>query len=58
MSIGFLFWLLMILWVIFGVAPSFPRGTTGGWAPFGSSFLLFVLILLLGIEVFGWPIHR
>lgn len=46
----------MLLWVIFGIAPAYPRGTDGRWTPFGGSVLLFVLMFLLGWRVFGWPL--
>ena len=54
MSIGFLFWLLMILWAVFGFF--WWRGAT--WAPWGGGALAFVLFLLLGLHDFGWPIHQ
>lgn len=59
MTIGFLFWLLMILWLIFGLWGNWPAPAAGpsGWRPLGGSLLLFVLLFLLGWHVFGWPIH-
>lgn len=53
MSLGFLFWLLMIIWLIFG----FWQWGPANYAPFGGHLLLWVLLALLGIHVFGWPIH-
>jgi hypothetical protein len=53
MSIGFIYWLLMILWIVFGV--------WRGWGDrylIGGSILQFVLFFLLGWAVFGFPIHR
>jgi hypothetical protein len=56
MTIGFLFWLIMVLWFLFGiyrnVAPTPPA-----WPLFGDVLILFILFLLLGIQVFGWPIR-
>lgn len=56
MSIGFLFWLIFIIAVVFGFwcvwTPNSPR-----WAPFGGSLVLLILIFLLGWGVFGFPIH-
>lgn len=57
MSIGLAFWILMLIWAVFGVAPGFPRGTTGSWPSFGSSLLLFILLFLLGWKVFGFVIQ-
>lgn len=52
MSKGVIFWVLMILWLIFGLWTS--------WAtPFliGGHVLTFVLLALLGWQVFGPPIR-
>ncbi len=53
MSIGFIFWLLMILWLIFGFI--YLRGADKWPFAAGSGFM-FVLLFLLGWKVFGWPI--
>ena len=58
MTIGFLFWLFMILWFVFGAW----QGSSSWAAPagryvLGGHLLLFVLFLLLGIQAFGWPIR-
>jgi hypothetical protein len=51
MSVGFLFWILMILWLVFGF-------WQWGMTPlFGGNLLLWVLLALLGWKVFGFPIH-
>lgn len=54
MTVGFLFWLLMILWLLFG--GWFAFRPNGDRYTFGWSLLVFLLFLLLGIRVFGWPI--
>jgi hypothetical protein len=60
-SIGLVFWILMILWFVLGAY--FRFGGIPGAAPqgfpwlFASDILLFILFLLLGIGVFGWPIR-
>lgn len=56
MTIGFLFWLFMILWFVFGTWQAFPSAATGRPYLLGGHFLLFILFLLLGIHAFGWPI--
>lgn len=58
MSIGpILFWVLMALWLIFGVI--YPYRTTWntptGFPVLGGNLLLFVLLLILGAHVFGVP---
>ena len=57
MSRGLLFWILVILWVIFGfVAPwVVPAGNTI-YIGYGSNLLLLVLFILLGWQVFGPPV--
>jgi hypothetical protein len=54
MTIGFVFWLLMLLWLIFGAYTN--RAAFGTPLVWGGNALLFVLIFLLGWRVFGWPI--
>jgi hypothetical protein len=58
MSAGFLFWLLMILWLVFGIWIAWPAAAQpNGWRPVGGTFLLWILLFLLGWKEFGWPIH-
>lgn len=57
MSVAFLFWLLMILWVVLGIFPAHWPITGSSFRPLGGSLLLFILIALLGYQVFG-PILR
>jgi len=59
MSIGFLFWLLVILWAVFGVVLNWGRGGAPfGYRPFlGHVLLPFILFCILGYHAFGWPIH-
>jgi hypothetical protein len=56
MSIGLLFWLLMIIWLVFGFAQNWGvvPGPYGLW---GHSLLLFILLGLLGWAQFGAPLH-
>jgi hypothetical protein len=58
MSIGVLFWVLMILWLLFGFFYNTSPSRFGpyGWA--GNSLLLFILMALLGWEIFGPALHR
>lgn len=52
MSIGFIFWLLMLLWLIFGI---WRAG--GDRYAIGGSILQFILLFLLGWKVFGFVIQ-
>jgi hypothetical protein len=58
MTIGFLFWLLMILWLIFGLYWNWPsQPGPSGFAPLGGNLLLFILLFLLGWATFGFVIQ-
>ncbi len=54
MSIGLLFWILMILWFFFDCS---QRNWGEGWKGFGGNLLLFVLLFLLGWHSFGFVLH-
>lgn len=55
MSIGFIFWLLMILVLLFGGWRGYAD--PGGRYFVGVSFLLWVLLFLLGWKVFGFIVQ-
>jgi hypothetical protein len=61
MTLGLIFWILMLLWLVFGLWSNWPGVAPGqpytGWFPIGSTLLLFILFLLLGWHAFGPPIH-
>lgn len=52
MTIAMLFWVLMIIWLVFGVWAYWPLAKIH--AP---NFLLWFLLFLLGWGTFGWPVH-
>lgn len=54
MSIGLAFWILMLIWLIFGFIQH--GGHVGAYGFYGHTLLLFILLLLLGWSVFGAPI--
>jgi len=57
MTLGLCYWILMLIWLVFGLLTHF--GIVGGqYAIGGNAVLLFVLFLLLGWQVFGPPLHR
>lgn len=59
MPIGFIFWLLWILCLIFGLGATWPgdNRTWRGFAPFGSSIVLLIMLGLLGWRAFGFVIQ-
>ena len=60
MKIGLLFWILMLVWLLFGVWSHWPAGSGGvvAYGPAGANLLLFVLVGLLGWKVFGAPLQE
>jgi flagellar biosynthesis/type III secretory pathway M-ring protein FliF/YscJ len=52
MTMGLLFWILMLLWLLFGLWSNWPN-----YRPLGNNLLLFILLHLLGWKAFGAPIH-
>ena len=55
MTFGLIFWILMLLWLVYGV-----WGYWAGPQPYywhGHGVLLFILFLLLGWKIFGAPVH-
>lgn len=57
MSIGLVFWILMLLWLLFGLYWRWPGPNPAAWGPIGGDLMLFILLLLLGWHAFGPPIH-
>ncbi len=54
MSIALLFWVLMAVWLLFGVWSSWPLNKAG----VGGFLLQWVLFALLGWKVFGDALHK
>ena len=54
MSFGLIFWILMLLWLVFGLWNWYVPNTRWVW---GHGAFLFILFLLLGWRVFGAPVH-
>lgn len=52
MSLGLAFYIIMLLWIVFGVWRDYPN-----YPLVGANLMLFLLFLLLGWRVFGAPIH-
>ena len=52
MTISLAFWILMLIWLVFGVWYSWPNHVA-----VGGNLLIFILFGLLGWHAFGAPIH-
>jgi len=55
MSIAFIFWLLMLLWLLFGAYTNRTAFNTP--VVWGGNLLLFVLLALVGFQIFGSPVR-
>lgn len=53
MSYGLLYYILLLFWLVFGIW----LGWDAGYRAFGPNILLFVLFLLIGMKIFGAPLH-
>jgi hypothetical protein len=56
MPLGLLFWVLMILWLVFGFWQWRPNLPTN-YAPFGGHILLWILLFIIGWRTFGFVIQ-
>lgn len=57
MPMGILFWVIMLLWFIFGLWWNWRPEGGPNFAPLGGHVLLFLLFMLLGWRVFGPPLQ-
>ena len=57
MPVGILFWMLMILWFLFGLYWNRSDLAGGNYGVMGGNLLLFVLLFLLGWRVFGFVLQ-
>jgi hypothetical protein len=57
MPIGLIFWVLMLIWLVFGVISRTSPASVASFA-WGSDLLLFILFFLLGWHEFGFMIHQ
>lgn len=53
MTRGLLFWILMILWLIFGIFINLEPIHAGNYYGMGGTLLQFILFGLLGWQVYG-----
>jgi len=54
MTFGLLFWIIMLVWLLW----SMPFNTFSTNVPWGGNLILWVLLALLGWQVFGAMVHR
>lgn len=55
MSFALVYWILMLLWLVFGLWSNWPASASPkAW---GGNLLLFILLVLLGWSTFGAPVH-
>lgn len=57
MTLGLAFWVLMLIWAVFGVLTHFGL-LAGAYVVGTSTVLLFVLFGLLGWQLFGPPLRK
>jgi hypothetical protein len=53
MTLGLAYWIIMLVWLVFGVWSHWPDLKAGG-----GNLILFILLLILGWKVFGAPLHN
>jgi hypothetical protein len=56
MTLGLCYWILMLVWLVFGILVHY--GMAAGFGAVGNVILLFILFLILGWQVFGAPLRR
>ncbi len=56
MPLAILFWVLMIIWLVFGAWVNYAPGQPFGFRAFGGSLLMFILLAILGWATFGAPV--
>lgn len=57
MTLGLLFWILMLLWLIGYGYGAFRAEAAPPWPVLAPNIILFILLLCLGWKVFGSPIQ-
>ena len=57
MPLGILFWVLMILWLVFGVWTNRTDIQGGRYVSLGGTLLEFILFFLLGWQAFGFIVQ-
>jgi hypothetical protein len=51
------YWIIMLVWVLFGFLPG-PTDGQQKWRGYVPNLLLIALFVLIGLQVFGKPLHQ
>jgi hypothetical protein len=54
MTYAVAYWIIMLLWLVFGCW----QDRAGGWKAMAPNLLLFILFILIGLQIFGKPLHQ
>lgn len=57
MPIGVLFWVIMIVWLLFGLYWNRSDFSRGNYNVVSGNLLLFILLAIIGWKVFGPILH-
>jgi hypothetical protein len=57
MTMGLAFWIIMLVWFIWGAWTGYHAPAESRVSGIGYSLVIFILFLLLGWQVFGPPIR-
>lgn len=57
MPLSFVFWVLMLVWFVFGLYFNRDGLRSGNYHTTGGNLLLFVLLFILGWRVFGFVLQ-
>lgn len=57
MAIGLLFWILMLIWLVFGSVRDWPAPGTRPWPIVGLG-LQWILFAIIGWQLFGPALHK
>jgi hypothetical protein len=57
MPIGVLFWIIMLIWLLFGFYWNRSDFSRGNYGIVGGNLMLFILLAILGWKVFGPIFH-
>lgn len=56
MSLGLLYWILMLIWLVATLGYAWPDAANRG-SRVGGGLLLWVLLLIIGWQMFGAPLQ-
>lgn len=56
MTLAVWFWILMVVWLVFGFWTGYTPGQPYTYRHWGGNALLFILFAILGWGVFGTPV--